>query len=86
MGNCLNKDISIIPAMAPLTSEQIEIIQTTWAIPAANAVDSGEAVLLAYFDRFPKNQNNFNAFKNVPLLSLKVSCVFDHNEYIYIYG
>lgn len=73
MGNCLhNKDPSIIPTMAPLTTEQIEIIQTTWAVPAANAVDSGEAVLLAYFERFPKNQQKFHAFKNVPLLSLKV--------------
>lgn len=58
--------------MAPLTPEQIEIIQTTWAIPAANAVDSGEAILLAFFKRFPKNQSYFHAFKNVPLLSLKV--------------
>lgn len=84
MGNCLhNKEPPTIPKMAPLTAEQIDLIKTTWAIPAANAVDSGEAILLAYFERYPKNQEKFLAFKNVPLLSLKVSnCII--NELIKI--
>lgn len=61
--------------MSPLTQQQISIIQSTWAIPAQNAVDSGEAILLAYFEKYPQNQNKFTAFKNTPLLSLKV-CLF----------
>lgn len=58
--------------MENITSEQIEIIKTTWAIPAANPEDSGEAVLLAFFEKFPHNQEHFKAFKNVPLETLKV--------------
>ncbi|XP_055303353.1 globin CTT-VIIB-3 [Sitodiplosis mosellana] len=57
--------------MTSLTSEQIAIIQSTWAIPAQNAIDSGEVILLAYFEKYPKNQEKFNSFKNTPLLSLK---------------
>lgn len=63
--------------MASLTPQQISIIQTTWAIPAKNATDSGEAILLAYFEKYPKNQDKFNSFKNTPLLSLKV-CKYNH--------
>lgn len=58
--------------MTTLTPAQIALIQTTWAIPAQNAIDSGEAILLAYFEKYPKNQDKFSAFKNTPLLSLKV--------------
>lgn len=58
--------------MTTLTKEQISLIQSTWAIPAKNAVDSGEAILLAYFEKYPKNQDKFSSFKNTPLLSLKV--------------
>lgn len=58
--------------MSSLTPKQISIIQSTWAIPAQNAIDSGEAILLAYFEKYPQNQNKFSSFKNTPLLSLKV--------------
>lgn len=61
--------------MSSLTPQQISIIQSTWAIPAQNAIDSGEAILLAYFEKYPQNQNKFSSFKNTPLLSLKV-CLF----------
>ncbi|XP_031625243.1 globin CTT-VIIA isoform X2 [Contarinia nasturtii] len=57
--------------MTSLTPSQIAIIQSTWAVPAKNAIDSGEAILLAYFEKYPKNQDKFNSFKNTPLLSLK---------------
>lgn len=71
IASCQKKP-TVIPMMTSLTSEQIAIIQSTWAIPAQNAIDSGEAILLAYFEKYPKNQDKFNSFKNTPLLSLKV--------------
>lgn len=72
IASCQKKP-TVIPMMTSLTSEQIAIIQSTWAIPAQNAIDSGEAILFAYFEKYPKNQDKFNSFKNTPLLSLKVS-------------
>lgn len=56
-----------------VTPEQIDIIKTTWKIPAANPVDSGEVILVKFFEKFPHNQQKFLAFKNLPLDSLKVS-------------
>lgn len=62
----------VIPMMTSLTPQQIAIIQSTWAIPAKNPLDAGEAILMAYFEKYPKNIEKFQAFKNTPLLSLKV--------------
>ncbi|KAJ6636000.1 Globin CTT-VI [Pseudolycoriella hygida] len=59
-----------------VTPDQIDIIQTTWKIPAANPVDSGEVILLKFFEKFPHNQQKFLAFKNLPLESLKGSKSF----------
>lgn len=74
--SCANESAysTVIPTMATLTPEQRSAIQQTWSIPAQNPVDSGEAILLAFFERFPHNQQKFLAFKNVPLESLKVKC------------
>lgn len=73
MGNCMyNKELPTISNMAPLTPEQISLIKATWAIPAQNPIDSGEAVLYAFFEKYPSNQQKFLAFKNVPLPELKV--------------
>lgn len=62
----------VIPMMTSLTPQQIAIIQSTWEIPAKNPLDAGEAILLAFFEKYPKNIEKFQAFKNTPLLSLKV--------------
>lgn len=70
---CFNcKKSAVVPEMTTLTPEQISMIQTTWSIPAKNPIDSGEAILQAYFEKYPKNQQKFASFKNIPLLSLKV--------------
>ena len=61
-----------IPEMIELSDKQISIIKETWKIPAANVFDSGEMILLKFFELYPENQNYFAAFKNIPLLSLKV--------------
>lgn len=66
-----------------ITSQQIKIIKTTWAIPAANPEDSGEAVLLAFFEKYPHNQEYFKAFKNVPLETLKVHAKKKFNLIVY---
>ena len=76
IASCQKKP-TVIPMMTSLTPKQIEIIQSTWAIPAKNAIESGEAILLAYFEKYPKNQDKFNSFKNTPLLSLKVSVMHE---------
>lgn len=57
-----------------MTPDQIDIIKTTWKIPAANPIDSGEVILLKFFEKYPHNQQKFLAFKNLPLESLKVIC------------
>lgn len=71
-----HKKSTVIPMMTTLTPEQIALIQKTWAIPSQNAIDSGEAILLAFFEKYPKNQDKFSSFKNTPLLSLKVCLLF----------
>lgn len=60
--------------MLPLTAEQINIVKETWTAPwnGGDCADSGEAILFRFFEKYPDNQNYFLAFKNTPLLSLKV--------------
>lgn len=61
------------PEFIAPTPAQIQIIKETWEIPKAHLTDTGEYILFRFLDDFPKNQNKFEAFSNVPLLSLKVS-------------
>ncbi|XP_059608041.1 globin CTT-I/CTT-IA-like [Phlebotomus argentipes] len=56
--------------------EQMRIVKSTWKIVAAKApTDTGAAILLRLFEKYPHNQNYF-AFRDVPLTSLKGSCLF----------
>lgn len=55
------------------TSVQMQIVKDTWEIPKRNLTDTGEYILFRFLDDYPKNQDQFDAFKSVPLLSLKVS-------------
>lgn len=55
-----------------LTAEQVQQIAETWKIPAANPIDSAEAILYAFLEKYPHNQERFARFKNKPLESLKV--------------
>lgn len=61
------------------TKAQIDIIKETWEIPKAHLTDTGEYILFRFLDDFPKNQNQFEAFSNVPLLSLKVTLLDLHH-------
>lgn len=60
------------PKMVALTPEQVQIIKTTWQIPAKDPEGSGEEILFRYFDKYPEHQDRFDSFRNVPILSLKV--------------
>lgn len=59
------------PPMRELTMNQINIIKTTWEIPAAKPLDTGEKILYTFLDRYPHNQLKFAAFKNTPIIMLK---------------
>lgn len=63
--------------MAPaLTAAQVQIIKDSWEVPKKNPTDSGEAILLRFFEKYPHNQQKFHSFKNIPLSSLKGSAGF----------
>ena len=42
---------------------QVNIIKTTWEIPASRPLDSGETILYLFLEKFPHNQQKFPAFK-----------------------
>lgn len=60
------------PEFIAPTSVQMQIVKDTWEIPKRNLTDTGEHILFRFLDDYPKNQDQFDAFKSVPLLSLKV--------------
>lgn len=60
------------PEFIAPTPAQIQIIKDTWEIPKKNLTDTGEVILFRFLDEFPRNQEKFDALRNVPLLSLKV--------------
>lgn len=68
------------PQMKELTAVQVDLIKKTWEIPNAKPFDSGEKILFVYFERYPHNQEKFSAFKNTPLLSLKVNSLILHTK------
>lgn len=74
--NCIeNRIISLeeipTPPMKELSDEQVKIIKTTWEIPAAKPLDTGEKILYQFLEQFPHNQLKFAAFRTTPLIMLK---------------
>lgn len=59
--------------MAAITEEQIQLVKETWSIPKQNPIDSGEVIFIRFLEKYPHNKEKFAAFRNIPLLSLKVS-------------
>lgn len=59
------------PPMRELTMNQVNIIKTTWEIPAAKPLDTGEKILYTFLEKYPHNQLRFQAFKNTPIIMLK---------------
>lgn len=79
MGNVIksiqNKIIAVediaTPPMRELSDDQVKIIKTTWEIPAAKPLDTGEKILYQFLEQFPHNQLKFAAFRTTPLIMLK---------------
>lgn len=73
--------------IAPTVAQQ-QMIKETWEIPKQSLKDSGEVILFRYLDKFPQRQDKFDAFRNVPLLSLKVifiqSLLFPINSHSFL--
>lgn len=59
-----------------LTAQEIADIKTTWAIPVATPSESGQAILLEFFKRYPNNLQKFKDFKDKTLDELRVSWYF----------
>lgn len=55
-----------------LSDTDIVEIKTTWRIPMANPAESGKAILLKLFERYPSNLQKFRDFKDMPIEELKV--------------
>lgn len=56
-----------------LSDSDIIEIKTTWRIPMANPSESGQAILLKFFERYPSNLQKFKDFKDMTVEELKVS-------------
>lgn len=55
--------------------EQRAMIKKTWEVPKKNLMDSSEVIFYRYLEMFPHNQDSFDAFRNIPLITLKVGRV-----------
>lgn len=77
MGNIVctgfEDDCIITPEMKPLTEEQVRVIQKSWEVPSASPIDTGEKILFRFLELYPHNMQAFQAFRNTPLLLLKVN-------------
>lgn len=58
--------------MASLSDEQKQLVKATWDIPKQNPIDSGEVIFIRFLEKYPHNKQKFAAFRNIPLVSLKV--------------
>lgn len=68
-------DSIITPPMRILTEDQVKLLQKSWEIPSASPIDFGEKILFTFLEKFPHNMQSFPAFKNTPLLLLKVCII-----------
>lgn len=59
--------------MAAFSEEQKQMVKESWSIPKQNPIDSGEAIFIRFLEKYPHNKAKFAAFRDIPLLSLKVS-------------
>ncbi|XP_068157538.1 globin CTT-VI [Drosophila tropicalis] len=52
-----------------MNSDEVQLIKKTWEIPVATPTDSGAAILMQLFTRYPSNLEKF-PFRDVPLEEL----------------
>jgi len=81
MGNFLHRPVPgdaeiVTPSMKELTPKEVEIIQESWKIICAKAMDSGELIFYTFLKRFPEHQQKFAAFRDKPLAELKGTAAF----------
>ncbi|XP_037954586.1 globin CTT-VI [Teleopsis dalmanni] len=53
-----------------MNPEEIHQIKKTWEIPMENPAESGAAILLQFFTKYPSNLQKFSAFKDSPIPEL----------------
>lgn len=56
-----------------LSDKDIFEIKTTWRIPMKSPSESGQAILIKFFERYPYNLQKFKDFKDLSLAELKVN-------------
>ncbi|XP_005183602.1 globin CTT-VI [Musca domestica] len=59
-----------------MNTDEVLEIKRTWDIPAANPTESGSAILMLFFKRYPSNLQKFSAFKDLPLDELSTNARF----------
>lgn len=57
-----------------MNSDEVQMIKKTWEIPVATPTDSGAAILMLFFTRYPSTLDKF-PFRDVPLEELPVSSI-----------
>ncbi|XP_033337854.1 cytoglobin-2 [Megalopta genalis] len=59
-----------------LTDRQKRLVQNTWTVIKKDQVNSGVAVMIAYFTKYPVYQQEFQPFKDMPLPELPANKKF----------
>uniref|UniRef100_A0A1A9WJJ1 Globin domain-containing protein n=1 Tax=Glossina brevipalpis TaxID=37001 RepID=A0A1A9WJJ1_9MUSC len=54
-----------------MNSDEVFEIKRTWEIPAASPTESGVAILIQFFTKYPSNLQKFSTFKDMTLDELK---------------
>lgn len=59
-----------------MNTDEVYEIKKTWDIPMANPTDSGAAILITFFTKYPSNIEKFPSFKDIPLRDLQENARF----------
>ncbi|XP_065362495.1 cytoglobin-1 [Calliphora vicina] len=59
-----------------MNCDEVYEIKRTWEIPAATPTESGVAILLKFFTKYPSNLEKFYSFKDLPTDELKNNARF----------
>uniref|UniRef100_A0A1A9ZTC8 Globin domain-containing protein n=1 Tax=Glossina pallidipes TaxID=7398 RepID=A0A1A9ZTC8_GLOPL len=54
-----------------MNSDEVYEIKRTWEIPATTPTESGVAILIRFFTKYPSNLQKFSTFKDMTLDELK---------------
>ncbi|KAI9579929.1 hypothetical protein GQX74_000717 [Glossina fuscipes] len=54
-----------------MNCDEISEIKKTWEIPAASPTESGVAILIQFFTKYPSNLEKFSTFRDMTLEELK---------------